>query len=75
MCGVNVWIEQVKCRVGPEMKQDLLLFSWSWRPGVAVDLLASRYNGWKTRRAGLGFLQGLRPENLASRSLVAKLLS
>ncbi|MQL88737.1 hypothetical protein Taro_021304, partial [Colocasia esculenta] len=32
----------VKCRVGPEMKQDLLLFSWSWRPGVAVDLLASR---------------------------------
>ncbi|MQL96265.1 hypothetical protein Taro_028935 [Colocasia esculenta] len=31
----------VKSRVGPEMKQDLLLFSWSWRPGVAVDLLAS----------------------------------
>ncbi|MQL86270.1 hypothetical protein Taro_018797 [Colocasia esculenta] len=41
MCGVNVWFEQVKCRVGPEMNQDLLLFSWSWRPGVAVDLLAS----------------------------------
>ncbi|MQL87426.1 hypothetical protein Taro_019967 [Colocasia esculenta] len=32
---------QVKSRVGPEMKQDLLLFSWSWRPGVAVDWLAS----------------------------------
>ncbi|MQL87042.1 hypothetical protein Taro_019568 [Colocasia esculenta] len=32
----------VKSRVGPEMKQDLLLFSWSWRPGVAVDWLASR---------------------------------
>ncbi|MQL93998.1 hypothetical protein Taro_026648 [Colocasia esculenta] len=31
----------VKSRVGPEMKQDLLLFSWSWRPGVAVDWLAS----------------------------------
>ncbi|MQL91532.1 hypothetical protein Taro_024142 [Colocasia esculenta] len=23
------------------MKQDMLLFSWSWRPGVAVDWLAS----------------------------------
>ncbi|MQL96130.1 hypothetical protein Taro_028807 [Colocasia esculenta] len=33
---------QVKCRFGPEMKQDLLQFSWSWRPGVVVDLLASR---------------------------------
>ncbi|MQM08949.1 hypothetical protein Taro_041805 [Colocasia esculenta] len=33
---------EVKSRVGPEMKQDLLLFSWSWRPGVAVDWLASR---------------------------------
>ncbi|MQL80297.1 hypothetical protein Taro_012746 [Colocasia esculenta] len=122
----------VKSRVGPEMKQDLLLFSWSWRPGVAVDWLASRLvdvdclnlaavdvdakgfeewlddrrtrgvaelreetsrrgaipvgargglgvnreiNGWKARRAGLGFLQGLRPENLASTSFVAKLLS
>ncbi|MQM02111.1 hypothetical protein Taro_034873 [Colocasia esculenta] len=32
---------QVKSRVGPEIKQDLLLFSWSWRPGVAVDWLAS----------------------------------
>ena len=42
MCDVNVWLEQVKTRVGPEMKQDLLLFSWSWRPGVAVDWLASR---------------------------------
>ncbi|MQL72860.1 hypothetical protein Taro_005218 [Colocasia esculenta] len=42
MCDVNVWLEQVKSRVGPEMKQDLLLFSWSWRPGVAVDWLASR---------------------------------
>ncbi|MQL84542.1 hypothetical protein Taro_017053 [Colocasia esculenta] len=31
MCGVNVWLEQ-----------DLLQFSWSWRPGVVVDLLASR---------------------------------
>ena len=42
MYGVDVWLEQVKCRFGPEMKQDLLLFSWSWRPGVVVDLLASR---------------------------------
>ncbi|MQL83207.1 hypothetical protein Taro_015691 [Colocasia esculenta] len=25
---------QVKSRVGPEMKQDLLLFSWSWWPGM-----------------------------------------
>ncbi|MQL89432.1 hypothetical protein Taro_022001 [Colocasia esculenta] len=33
---------QVKSRVGPEMKQELLLFSWSWRLGVAVDWLASR---------------------------------
>ncbi|MQL94667.1 hypothetical protein Taro_027325 [Colocasia esculenta] len=33
----------VKCRFGPEMKQNLLQFSWSWRPGVVVDLLASRY--------------------------------
>ncbi|MQL95425.1 hypothetical protein Taro_028092 [Colocasia esculenta] len=32
----------VKSRVGPEMKQNLLLFSWSWWPGVAVDWLASR---------------------------------
>ncbi|MQM17131.1 hypothetical protein Taro_050099 [Colocasia esculenta] len=37
-----IQVQQVKCRVGPEMKQDLLLFSWSWRPEVAVDLLASR---------------------------------
>ena len=29
MLGVDVWFEQVKSRVGPEMKQDLLLFSWS----------------------------------------------
>ncbi|MQL77181.1 hypothetical protein Taro_009590 [Colocasia esculenta] len=37
------WSEflDVKCRVGPEMKYDLLQFSWSWRPGVAVDWLAS----------------------------------
>ncbi|MQM18570.1 hypothetical protein Taro_051565 [Colocasia esculenta] len=41
MCVVNVSFEQVKSRVGPEMKQDLLLFSWSWRLGVAVDWLAS----------------------------------
>ncbi|MQL72960.1 hypothetical protein Taro_005286 [Colocasia esculenta] len=34
---------QVKSRVGPEMKQDLQLFSWSWRPGVAVDWLASSW--------------------------------
>ncbi|MQL94554.1 hypothetical protein Taro_027217 [Colocasia esculenta] len=43
--GVNQEIvggSSVKSRVGPEMKQDLLLFSWSWRPGVAVDRLASR---------------------------------
>ena len=33
------------------------------------------FNCWKTCRAGLGFLQGFRPENLASRSLVAKLIS
>ncbi|MQM10507.1 hypothetical protein Taro_043404 [Colocasia esculenta] len=43
MHSVDVWLEQVKCRFGPEMKQDLLQFSWSWRPGVAVDLLASSY--------------------------------
>ncbi|MQL93477.1 hypothetical protein Taro_026117 [Colocasia esculenta] len=42
---VSFPIAMVKCRVGPEMKQDLLLFSWSWRPGVAVDLLASRTRG------------------------------
>ncbi|MQM07346.1 hypothetical protein Taro_040192 [Colocasia esculenta] len=42
MRAVHVWLEQVKSRVGPEMKQDLLLFSWSWRPGVAVDWLTSR---------------------------------
>ncbi|MQL83434.1 hypothetical protein Taro_015923, partial [Colocasia esculenta] len=34
-------VRPVWCRFGPEMKQDLLQFSWSWRPGVAVDLLAS----------------------------------
>ncbi|MQM13013.1 hypothetical protein Taro_045934 [Colocasia esculenta] len=134
-------LQLVKSRVGPEMKQDLLLFSWSWRPGVAVDLLASSLvdvdflnlttahpraalsahslpllpqlrapvslklltgseewlddrrtrgvaelreetsrrgaipNGQKARRAGLGFLQGLWLENLASTSFVAKLLS
>ncbi|MQL74424.1 hypothetical protein Taro_006804 [Colocasia esculenta] len=115
---------QVKSRVGLEMKQDLLLFSWSSRPGVAVDWLASRLvdvhclnlaavdvdakgsEEWlddrRTRgvaelreetsrrgaipvgaRGGLGvnreiaggFLQGLWPENLASTSFVAKLLS
>ncbi|MQM10734.1 hypothetical protein Taro_043632 [Colocasia esculenta] len=33
----------VKCRFGPEMKQDQLQFSWSWRPGVVIDLLASSY--------------------------------
>ncbi|MQL83602.1 hypothetical protein Taro_016099 [Colocasia esculenta] len=37
MHGVDVWFEQVKSRIGPEMKQDLLLFNWSWRPGVVVD--------------------------------------
>ncbi|MQL91026.1 hypothetical protein Taro_023628 [Colocasia esculenta] len=37
-----IWATKVKSRVGPEMKQDLLLFSWSWRPGMAVDWLASR---------------------------------
>ncbi|MQM23259.1 hypothetical protein Taro_056322 [Colocasia esculenta] len=42
MCDVNVWLKQVKSRVGPEMKHDLLLFSWSWWTGVAVDWLASR---------------------------------
>ncbi|MQM23638.1 hypothetical protein Taro_056705 [Colocasia esculenta] len=41
MLGVNVWFDQVKSRVGPEMKQDLLLSCWNWRPGVAVNLLAS----------------------------------
>ncbi|MQL83976.1 hypothetical protein Taro_016469 [Colocasia esculenta] len=34
-------LAKAKSRVGLEMKQDLLLFSWSWRPGVAVDWLAS----------------------------------
>ncbi|MQL73287.1 hypothetical protein Taro_005618 [Colocasia esculenta] len=40
--SAHEWWRAVKSRVGPEMKQDLLLFSWSWRPGVAVDWLASR---------------------------------
>ncbi|MQL71207.1 hypothetical protein Taro_003534 [Colocasia esculenta] len=34
---------EVRCRFGSEMKYDLLQFSWSWQPGMAVDLLASRY--------------------------------
>ncbi|MQM13375.1 hypothetical protein Taro_046301 [Colocasia esculenta] len=42
MHGVDAWFEQVKSRVGPEIKQDLLLSCWNWRPGMAVDLLASR---------------------------------
>ncbi|MQM18779.1 hypothetical protein Taro_051774 [Colocasia esculenta] len=51
MYGMDVWLEQVKCRFGPEMKQDLLQFSWSWRPGVALDWLASSFQqvlkgGW-----------------------------
>ncbi|MQL90426.1 hypothetical protein Taro_023017, partial [Colocasia esculenta] len=38
---ISYSVEEVKSRVGPEMKQDLLLSCWNWRPGVAVDLLAS----------------------------------
>ncbi|MQL80616.1 hypothetical protein Taro_013056 [Colocasia esculenta] len=62
MYGVVVWFEQVKCRLGPEMKQDLLQFSWSWRPGVAVDLLASRMWMFKVAVAisGLGVDANLR---------------
>ncbi|MQL77648.1 hypothetical protein Taro_010065 [Colocasia esculenta] len=41
MYGMDVWFEQVKSMVGPEMKQDLLLFCWNWRPRVAVDWLES----------------------------------
>ncbi|MQM10452.1 hypothetical protein Taro_043346 [Colocasia esculenta] len=32
-------------------------------------------SSWKTHRMGLGFLQGLRPKNLASTSFAAKLIS
>ncbi|MQM00109.1 hypothetical protein Taro_032841, partial [Colocasia esculenta] len=96
MHGVNAWFEQVKCRVGPEMKQDLLQFSWSWRPGTEGCLedrgtrgvaelreetswrgaiLVGARGGFGVNREIAGGSSGLRPENLASRSLVAKLLS
>ncbi|MQL78948.1 hypothetical protein Taro_011399 [Colocasia esculenta] len=119
MHGVNVWLEQVKCRVDPEMKQDLLQFSWSWRPGFLPGslpllpqlaapvflklptgtegcledhgthgvtelreetswrgaILVGARGGFGVNREIAGGSSGLRPENLASRSLVAKLLS
>ncbi|MQL92524.1 hypothetical protein Taro_025145, partial [Colocasia esculenta] len=44
----------VKSRVGPEMKQDLLLFSWSWRPWVAVDCWRPGSEEWLDDRRTRG---------------------
>ncbi|MQL76743.1 hypothetical protein Taro_009130 [Colocasia esculenta] len=38
-----IQVQQVKSRVGSEMKQNQLLFCWSWRPGCCRLLLASRF--------------------------------
>ncbi|MQM22746.1 hypothetical protein Taro_055804 [Colocasia esculenta] len=54
MLGVNVWFKLVKSRVGPEMKQDLLLFSWSWRPGVVVDCWRPGSDEWLDDRTTRG---------------------
>ncbi|MQM22619.1 hypothetical protein Taro_055675 [Colocasia esculenta] len=70
MHGVDVWFEQVKSRVGPEMKQDLLLFCCSWRPRMWTQRVAVAVGGMGVD-ANLRMVQLEQLENPQSRIRVS----